>query len=158
MTAKNKNKLNTDFSHIETEKLRATFIENPEKAKEIQKKFESSNSIMIRIGEYLRTDDPLLKDCEIALMDFVPVLNHAKDHVLYIKVKPQDKTVIYHLTPHPDTYKALHDLSLDARKKGFAIVDSKVHILQAADMLKKKLSGTLMMKPGRHPNMDYLEK
>jgi hypothetical protein len=27
-----------------------------------------------------------------------------------------------------------------------------------ADMLRKKLAGTLKMKKGRHPNMDYLEK
>jgi hypothetical protein len=38
------------------------------------------------------------------------------------------------------------------------MVDSKVHIQQAADMLKKKLLGTLKMKRGRHPNMDYLDE
>jgi len=38
------------------------------------------------------------------------------------------------------------------------MMDSKVYIQQAADMLKKKLAGTLKMKKGRHPKMDYLEK
>jgi hypothetical protein len=69
----------------------------------------------------------------------VPVLNHAKDEVLYVKVKHEYKTVIYHLTPHPDTLKALQELSLDAKRRGFAMVDSKVHIQQAADMFKKNL-------------------
>lgn len=37
------------------------------------------------------------------------------------------------------------------------MVDSRVHIQQAVDMLKKKLSGTLKMKKGRHPKMDYFK-
>jgi len=79
--------------------------------------------------------------------------------VLYIKIKPEDKIVIYHMTAHPDTLKAFREISLEAEAKsrGFAMVDSKVHIQQAADMLKKKLAGTLKMKKGRHPKMDYLE-
>jgi hypothetical protein len=76
---------------------------------------------------------------------------------LYVKIKPEDKTILYHLTQHPDTLNALREISLDAKKHGFAMVDSRVHIQQAADMLKKKLSGTLKMKKGRHPKMDYLE-
>ncbi len=39
--------------------------------------------------------------------DFVPVFDHAKDDFLYVKVKPEDKTIIFHLTPHPDSQKAL---------------------------------------------------
>jgi hypothetical protein len=50
----------------------------------------------------------------------------------------------------------LSEISLDAKKRGFAMVDSKVHIQQAAEMLKKKLASTLKIKPGKHPNMDYL--
>ena len=91
------------------------------------------------------------------MQDFIPILDHAKDEVLYVKIKPEDKTIIYHLTPHPDTLKALSEISLDAKKKGFAMVDSKVHIQQAANMLKKKLSGTLKAKPGKHPAMQYLK-
>lgn len=158
MASKDKNKPNKDFSHVETDKLRATFIENPEKGKQLQKDFLSRRSIRIKISEYLKTDDPTLKDCEIALQDFVPVLNHAKDEVLYVKIKPEDKTIIYHLTPHPDTLKALSEMALDAKKRGFAMVDSKVHIQQAADMLKKKLTGTLKMRPGKHPDMHDFEK
>jgi hypothetical protein len=116
---KHKNKPNKDFSHVETDKIRATFIDNPEKAKELGKEFESSTSIRVKVNEYLGIDDPILKDCEIALQDFVPVLNHAKDEVLYVKIKPEDKMVIYHLTAHPDTLKALHDISLEAKSKGF---------------------------------------
>jgi hypothetical protein len=154
---KNKKSQNKDFSHVETDYIRATFIDNIEKAKELGKEFESSITIKIKLGEYLKTDDPIIKDCEIALQDFIPILDHAKDEVLYIKIKPEDKTVLYHLTNHPDTLKALREISLDAKKHGFAIVDSRVHIQQAADMLKKKLSGTLKMKKGRHPKMDYLK-
>jgi hypothetical protein len=160
---KNKNKPNkvqrecrSNFSHVETDKIRATFIDNIEKAKELQKDFEASTSIRVKLGEYLKTNDPILKDCEIALQDFTPILDHAKDEVLYVKVKHEDKTVLYHLTPHPDSQNALREISLDAKKHGFVMVDSRVHIQQAADMLKKKLSGTLKMKKGRHPNMDYL--
>jgi hypothetical protein len=51
----------------------------------------------------------------------------------------------------------LNEISLEAKKKGSALVDSKVHIQQAADMLKKKLSGTLKIKPGRRQKMDYWE-
>lgn len=158
MASKDKNKSSKDFSHVETDKLRATFIENPEKRKQLQKDLLSPRSIRIKINEYLKTDDPILKDCEIALQDFVSVLNHAKDEVLYVKIKPEDKTIIYHLTPHPDTLKALSEIALDAKKRGFAMVDSKVHIQQAADMLKKRLVGTLKMRPGKHPGMHDFEK
>lgn len=153
---KNKNKQSRDFSHVETDKIRATFIDNIEKANELQKDFKASTSIRVKLGEYFKTDDPILKDCEIALQDFIPILDHAKDEVLYVKVKHEDKTVLYHLTPHPDSQNALQEISLEAKRRGFAMVDSKVHIQQAADMLKKKLAGTLKMKKGRHPKMDYL--
>jgi len=153
---KNKKKPNKDFSHIETDKLRATFIENPETAKELQKDRLTPDGLVIKVAEYLNSDDPILKGCEIALQGFVPVLDHAKDEVLYVKVKPEEKTIIYHLTSHPDSLKALHDITLDAKKKGFAMVDSKVHIQQAAEMLKKRRTGTLETRPGRHPRMDYL--
>ncbi len=65
--------------------------------------------------------------------DFGPVLDYAKDEVLYVKVKPEDKTIIYHLTPHPDSQKALSEISLEAKKKGFVVADSKVRIQQATD-------------------------
>jgi len=109
---------------------------------------EFSTTIKIKLSEYLKTDDPILNGCEIALQDFVPVLDDAKDEVLYIKIKPEDKTVIYHLTAHPDTLTTLREISLEAKSKG-----SKQQIC----MLKKKLAGTLKVKKGRHPNMDYLE-
>jgi hypothetical protein len=162
---KDKNKPNkvpgecsSNFSHVETDAFRATFIDNIEKAKELGKEYEASTTIRINLNEYLKTDDLVLKGCEIALQDFQPVLDDAKDEVLYIKIKPEDKTVIYHLTAHPDTLKALREISKDAKSKGFAMMDSRVHIEQAADMMKMKLAGTLKMKTGRHPKMDYLEK
>ncbi|OGH07653.1 MAG: hypothetical protein A2W22_00630 [Candidatus Levybacteria bacterium RBG_16_35_11] len=155
-----KHKKNKDFSHIETDKLKATFIENPESetAKRLQKELLSPKAIVIKIGEYLKTDDPIIKDCEIALQGFVPVLDHAKDEVLYVKIKPQEKTIIYHLTPHPDSQKALSEIALEAKKKGFTMMDSKIIIQQTADMFKKKRAGTLKMRDGRHPKMDYLDK
>jgi len=82
------------------------------------KEFESSTTIKIKLGEYLKDDDPILRDCEIALQDFTPVLDHAKDEVLYVKVKHEDKTVLYHLTPHPDSQRALREISLDAESMG----------------------------------------
>lgn len=165
MAAKDKNKPNkvqeecsSNFHHVETDAFRATFIDNIEKAKELGKEYEASTSLRINLNEYLKIDDPVLKGCEIALQDFQPVLDDAKDEVLYLKIKPEDKTLIYHLTAHPDTLTALREISKDAKSWGFAMMDSRVHIEQAADMLKKKLSGTLKMKKGRHPKMDYLEK
>jgi hypothetical protein len=153
-----KHKQNKDFSHIETDKLRATFIENPEKTKELQEEFLSSKSILIKVGEYLGIDDPTLQGCEISLQDFTPVLDHAKDEVLYIKIKPHDKTIIYHLTAHPDAQKVLSEIVLETKKRGFALIDSKTIIQQTADIFLKKQAGTLKMKPGRHPKMDYLDK
>lgn len=153
-----KHKKDKDFSHMETDILRATFIDNPEKTKELQKEFNSSKSLVVKVGEYLNSDDPILKDCEMALQGFVPVLDHAKDEVLYIKIKPEDKTVIYHQTPHPDSQKVLNEIALLAKIKGFAMVDSKTIIQQTADLFKKKQAGTLKMKLGRHPKMDYLGK
>jgi S-adenosylmethionine hydrolase len=156
-TNKVQGECNSNFHHVETDAFRATFIDNIEKAKELGKEFESSTTIKINLNEYLKTDDPVLKGCEIALQDFQPILDDAKDEVLYIKIKPEDKTVIYHLTAHSDTLAALRELSKDAKSKGFAMMDSRVHIEQAADMMKKKLAGTLKMKKGRHPKMDYLQ-
>ena len=125
---KNKDKPDKDFSHVETAAFRATFIDNIEKAKELGKELEASITIKINLNDYLKTDDPILKGCEIALQDFVPVLDDTKDEVLYIKIKPEDKMVIYHLTAHPDTLTALREISWEAKSKGFAMVDSKVHI------------------------------
>ena len=157
---KNKKKPSKDFSHMETDNIRATVINNPESetAKRLQKKFQSSKSLIIKVGEYLNSDDPLLKDCEMSLQDFMPVLDPAKDEVLFIKIKPEDKTIIYHLTPHPDAQKVLSFISLLAKMKSFAMLDSKIIIQQTADIFIKKHAGTLKMKPGRHPKMDYLEK
>jgi hypothetical protein len=42
--------------------------------------------------------------------------------------------------------------------KGFAMLDSKIIIQETAEIFKKKHAGTLEMKPGRHPNMDYFDK
>ena len=154
---KNEKKQNKDFSHTETDKLRATFIENPEKTKELQQEFLSSKSILIKVGEYLGLDDPLLKDCEMSLQDFTPVLDHAKDEILYIKIKQKDKTIIFHLTAHPDAQKILNEIALEAKKQGFALIDSKT-IIQQTDIFLKKSAGTLKMKPGRHPKMDSLDK
>jgi hypothetical protein len=123
-----------------------------------RRSFKSSKSLLIKVGEYLHSDDPLLQDCELSLQDFTPVLDPAKDEVLFIKLKPEDKTIIYHLTPHPDAQKVLSFISLLAKMKGFVMLDSKIIIEQTADIFKKKQAGTLKMKPGRHPNMDYLDK
>jgi hypothetical protein len=157
---KKKQKPTEDFSHLETDRLRATVINNPESetAKRLQKKFQSSKSIIIKVGEYLNSDDPLLHDCVLSLEDFVPVLDPAKDIVLYLKIKIKDKTIIYHLTAHPDSQKVLSFIALVARMKGFAMMDSKIIIQQTADIFKQKRAGTLKMKPGRHPKMDYLDK
>ena len=155
-TNKVQRECNSNFSHVETDAIRATFIDNIEKAKELGTEFEASTTIRINLNEYLKTEDPVLKGCEIALQDFTPILDDAKDEVLYIKIKHEDKTVIYHLTAHPDTLKALRDISMEAKSRGFAMMDSRVHIEQAADMLKKKFAGTLKMKKGRHPKMDSL--
>ena len=62
------------------------------------------------------------------------------------------------MTAHPDAQKVLNELSLDAKKRGFALLDSKIIIQQTVDIFIKKHAGTLKMKPGRHPNMGYLEK
>jgi hypothetical protein len=157
---KNKKKPSKDFSHMETDNIRATVINNPESetAKRLQKKFQSSKSLIIKVGEYLNSEDPLFKDCEMSLQDFMPVLDPAKDEVLFIKIKPEDKTIIYHLTAHPDAQKVLNFISLLAKMKGFAMLDSRIIIQETADIFKKKHAGTLKMKSGRHPKMDYLDK
>lgn len=147
-----------NFSHVETDKLRMTFIENLETAEQLKEKYRSPKDIVIKLGEYLNTDDPVIKDVEMVLQDFVPLLDHAGDEVMYYKVKHKDKTVLYHLTPHPDAHKALQEISREARREGFTLMDSKVHMQQAAEMLKKKLAGTLKTKPGTHPGMKYVEK
>jgi hypothetical protein len=157
---KKKQKPTEDFSHLETDRLRATVINNPESetAQRLQKQFQSSRSLLIKVGEYLNSDDPLLQGCELSLQDFQPVLDHAKDEVLFLKFKPNDKTIIYHMTQHPDGEKVLSLIALVAKLKGFTLLDSKTIIEQTADIFIKKQAGTLKMKPGRHPQMGYLDK
>jgi len=89
MATNDKTKPSKDFSHIETDAFRATFIDNIEKAKELGHEYEASTTLRINLNEYLKTDDPVLKGCEIALQDFMAVLDDAKDEVLYIKIKPE---------------------------------------------------------------------
>ncbi len=153
---KNKKTQKKDFSHIETDKLRATFIENIETAEKLNKKLRSSKDIVIKVGEYLNSNDPALKDLEIVLQGFDTIFDHAGDEVMYLKVKPEDKSIIYHLTSHPDALKALQKISLEARKIGFTLIDSKTNIQEVVDMFKRKQKGTLKTKQGRHPGMDYL--
>ncbi|GEM_PF-1202890 len=156
--SKTKKKPDKKFSHVETDKLRMTFIENTEAAERLKDKYRSSKDIVIKLGEYLNSDDPVIKDVEMVLQGFVPLLDHAGDEVMYYKVKHEDKTILYHLTPHPDALKALREISREARKRGFALLDSKVHMQQAAEMLRQKFAGTLRTKSGTHPGMKYVEK
>ena len=157
---KKKQQPTEDFSHLETDRLRATILNTPdsETVQRLQQQFHSSRSLLIQVGEYLQSDDPLLQGCELALQDFQPVLDHAQDEIIFLKVKPEEKTIIYHLTPHPDGEKVLSIIALVAKLKGFTLLDSKIIIEQTADIFLKKRAGTLKMKPGRHPQMDYLDK
>jgi len=63
--------------------------------------------------------------------------------VLYVIIKPEDKTIIYHLRLHPDTLKALNEISRESIKKDFAMVDSYVIMQQSVDIFKKKMVGLL---------------
>jgi len=68
---KKKNKSKKDFSHIETDRLRATFIENPQKAKELQKGCLTPDGLVVNVGEYLNSNDPFLKTAKSSFRDSV---------------------------------------------------------------------------------------
>lgn len=140
------------FSHLETKNLRATMIDDPELQKSISEIYPPSKGIRIKL-----TDPELPEGCEIALEGFSTIVDHAGDHVLYYKVKPEDKNILYHTTPHPDSHRVAGKIKNLARSIGFAATDTKEHYREMIDIMKQKLAGTLKTKPGTHPRMKYVE-
>jgi hypothetical protein len=61
------------------------------------------------------------------------------------------------LPPHPDALKALQKISLEARKIGFALIDSKVNIQEVVDMFKKKTGRQAQNKAGTRGWIIYID-
>ncbi len=61
------------------------------------------------------------------------------------------------MTQHLDRLKTLNEISREAIKKDFTMVDSKVIIRQTVDIFENKMVGTFKMKLGKHPDMHEYE-
>ena len=149
-----KEKPDKKFSHIETDHLRATFIDDEDTRKNWETGL-SKDSIMVSLDDGTH---PAYEGAEIKLEGFSILKDPAGDHILYFKHKPEDNTILCHPTEHPDSRKELNKLKFHARKQKIHITMIETHIKDMRKILIDKHNADLKTSPGIHPNMEYLDK
>ncbi|MBE0522245.1 MAG: hypothetical protein IBX39_08300 [Candidatus Methanoperedenaceae archaeon] len=149
-----KKKPNKKFSHLETDHLRATFIEDEETHKNWDSKI-TRDSIMISPDDGTH---PAYEGAKIKLEGFSILKDPAGDPILYFKGKPKDNTILCHCTSHPDSRKALNKLKFHAKKNGIYVSTIESHIKDMKHILLNRYNATLKTNPGVHPDMGYIEE
>ncbi|MBE0522708.1 MAG: hypothetical protein IBX39_10655 [Candidatus Methanoperedenaceae archaeon] len=149
-----KKKPDKKFSHLETDHLRATFIDDEETSKNWDSKI-TKDSIMISLDDGTH---PAYEGAEIKLEGFSILKDPAGDHVLYFKHKPEDDNILCHPTEHPDSMDALNKLRAIARAQKLHITMVNSQIKDMRKILIDRYNADLKTSPGVHPNMGYLDK
>ncbi|MDO9518268.1 MAG: hypothetical protein Q7J10_09520 [Methanosarcinaceae archaeon] len=145
---------NSKFSHIETDHLRATFIDDDSFFEKLGGEM-TEDSIMISLDDGTH---PAYEGAEIKLEGFSILKDSAGDHILYFKHKPEENTIICHPTLHPYSQKVLYRFRLKADKHNRHITMLETHIKDMRKILRDRYAGTLKTDPGVHPKMGYLDK
>lgn len=149
-----KEKSNKKISHIETDHLRATFIDDDPFFENLGGEI-TEDSIMISLDDGTH---PAYEGAEIKLEGFSILKDPAGDHILYYKYKPEENTILCHPTLHPDSSKVLHKFKLRVSKHHLHITMVETQMKEIRKILRDRYAGTLKTSPGVHPKMGYLEK
>ena len=145
---------NRKISHIETDHLRATFIDDDSFFKNLGDEI-TKYSIMISLDDGTH---PAYEGAEIKLEGFSILKDSAGDHILYSKYKPEENTILCHPTLHPDSKKVLYRFRLKASKHNLHITMLETQMKDMRKILRDRYAGTLKTNPGVHPKMGYLDK
>ena len=145
---------NRKISHIETDHLRATFIDDDPFFEKLGSEM-TEDSIMISLDDGTH---PAYKGAEIKLEGFSILKDSAGDHILYSKYKPEENIILCHPTLHPDSRKVLYRFRLKASKHHLHVDMLETHIKEMRKILRDRYAGTLKANPGVHPKMGYLKK
>jgi hypothetical protein len=149
-----KKKPDKKFSHMETDQLRATMIEDEETQKNWRDEM-GSDSILIDLDDGTH---PAYKGAEIKLEGFSILKDPAGDHILYFKHKPEDDMILCHPTEHPDSRKELNKLRAIARAQKLHITMVNSQIKDMRKILIDRYNADLKTSPGVHPQMGYLDR
>ena len=145
---------NSKISHIETDHLRATFIDDDPLLNNLGGEI-TEDSIMISLDDGTH---PAYEGAEIKLEGFSILKDAAGDHILYYKYKPEENTILCHPTLHPDSKKVLYRFRLRASKHHLHITMVETQMKEIREILRDRYAGTLKTNPGVHPKMGYLKK
>ena len=149
-----KENINRKVSHIETDHLRATFIDDDQFFKNLGGEI-TKDSIMISLDDGTH---PAYEGAEIKLEGFSILKDPAGDHILYFKCKPEENTILCHPTLHPDSRKSLNKIKLKTGQHNLHITMLETQMKDMRKILRDRYAGTLNTNPGVHPKMGYLDK
>lgn len=149
-----KKKPDKRFSHMETDHLRATMIEDEETQKHWKSRI-CSDSVLIDLDD---GSHPAFKGAQIKLEGFSILKDPAGDPVLYIKWKPEDNMILCYCTLHPDSWKEFNKLRFHAKKDGIRISTVETQIGEMKQIFLDRYNATLKTKPDIHPEMGYLDE
>lgn len=147
---KKKEKKEKMFHHFETDMHRITMIEG-DVGGEIDK--EKDDTLKLKMK------DESGEEFEFELFGFTTLKDPVGDEVVHLKIKSDERLVLYLPTEHPDCVTVI-----DRLKAGCAIIDGQVRdirddIEEMMRTMKKLDSDKSLMKEGIHPNMEkYLKK
>jgi len=141
-----KNKKDKKYSHIETDKVRATIINfdpnNPPK-------MSKNKGIPIKI-EYPESGG---EQIEFTALGFSTVKDKAGDEVFHFKIREKDRLALYILTPHPDSTKLAEAFKLFSLMNGYQAKDMRDYAKECVRVIKGQEDGTIKAKDGVHPKM-----
>jgi hypothetical protein len=137
------------FHHCETDMHRITMIEG-----DIEDENDQKDGVL-----NLKMKDDDGKEFEFELFGFMTLKDPAGDDVIHLKIKSDERLVLYLPTEHPDCTTVINKL-----KEGCSIIEGQVRdvrddIEEMIRTMKKIDSDRSMVKEGIHPNMEkYLKE
>jgi len=140
------------FHHFETDMHRITMIERDE-GNEIDKDDQKDDTLKLKMK------DEKGEECEFELFGFTTLKDPVGDEVVHIKIKSDERLVLYLPTEHPDCRTIIDKLKAGCSIIGGQVRDVRDDIEEMMRTMKKLDSDKSLMKEGIHPNMEkYLKK
>lgn len=139
------------FHHFETDMHRITMIEGGDVGDEIDEDDQKDGTLKLKMK------DESGEEFEFELFGFTVLIDPVGDEVIHLKIKSDERLVLYLPTDHPDCTTII-----DRLKAGCSIVKGQVRdvrddIEEMMRTMKKLDSDKSLMKEGIHPNMEYLK-
>lgn len=148
-----------EYSHSETTHGRMTVINNTEKVKKLIEVGDEPGTITLKYPD--PTPENPENEFAIKLTGFAKIADAAGDEVLYIKEKAEENLLVFLLTKHPDSRRALTELRIALIKNGlervvFQNIEDTIKEMMA--QCKSIMAGTIKPEPGVHPKMEYVKE